>query len=247
MFLTKEQLQELDKETIIEYTLKISNFNQTLSDMDERIKELESYNSVTSNSNTLLTTHVDKLEKKIIALEKGVISNNQYARNRQLELHRVPTTIPEKNLKKVVCSMLSLTGQNVQVCDLDKCHRLKNEESVIIEFKFRDKRDPVLMNRKFFKNNKKELTELGMDKAILTESLCKEYQELDYICRSLKRNKVIAETWFFNGRLYIKHATEDERRVQITHISDLYKEVAEYEIKNIMLASVRPFASANLL
>ena len=52
MFLTKEQLKELDKDTIIEYTLKISEFIHTVNKMEERIVQLESFNAISSNSNT---------------------------------------------------------------------------------------------------------------------------------------------------------------------------------------------------
>ena len=234
MFLTKEQLQVLDKDTIIEYTLKISEFIHTVNKMEERIVQLESFNAISSNSNTLLVSRANNLEKKIVSLEKRVISNSQYARNRQLELHRVPVSITDDDLKKSVCVTLSLTGQNVRPCDLDKCHRMKNKTTVIFEFKFRDKRDPVLMGRKNLKGKKNELADLGMENVILTESLCKEYQELDYICRQLKKRKIIEETWFFNGRLFLKHKSEDQRRVLITHISDLYQEVDSTEIDHIL-------------
>ena len=69
-----------------------------------------------------------------------------------------------------------------------------------------------------------------MDKVIITESLCKQYQELDFICRMLKKNKNIAETWFFNGKLFIKHDSEDSHGIQITHISDL---VSEFNVETI--------------
>ena len=103
-----------------------------------------------------------------------------------------------------------------------------------MEFKFRDKRDPVLGSRKQLKNKKVELKKLGMEDVILTESLCPEHQELDFIFRMLKKKKKIAETWFFNGRLYIKHTSEDMNRVQITHISDLVNKFDQGTIDSIL-------------
>ena len=38
---------------------------------------------------------------------------------------------------------------------------------------------------------------------MILESLCKQYGQLDFICRSLFRSNSIEKTWFFNGRLYI--------------------------------------------
>ena len=106
MLLTREQLQELDKDSLIEYTLKVSNLNVVLNKLEERIKELESYNVVSENVNTHLSSKIQSLEEKIIQMEKRTTRNSQYARNRQLELHRVPTTIKDEQLTDVVCSAL---------------------------------------------------------------------------------------------------------------------------------------------
>ena len=84
------------------------------------------------------------------------------------------------------------------------------------------------------KNKKDELKNLGMEKVIVTESLCPEYQELDFICRMLKKENIIAETWFFNGRLFIKHTIEDANRVQITHISDLFDKFGQGKVDSIL-------------
>ena len=234
MLLTREQLQELDKDSIIEYTLKVSNLDIVLNKLEVRIKELESYNVVSENVNSHLASKIQCLEEKIIQMEKRTTRNSQYARNRQLELHRVPTSITDSQLKDVICSALSLTGVPVKNVEIDKCHRLKRQETVILEFKFRDKRDPVLRNRKNLKNTSKELKELGMEQTIITESLCDEYKELDFICRNLKKKGKIAETWFFNGRLFIKHTPEESHGTQITHISDLHREF-NIEIVNSIL------------
>ena len=234
MLLTREQLQELDKDSIIEYALKVSDLNEVLSKLEERIKEVESYNEISANVNTHLSSKIESLEEKIVRMEKRTTRNSQYARNRQLELHRVPQTITDLKLKDVVCSTLSLTGVAVKGAEIDKCHRLKRKETVIVEFKFRDKRDPILRSRKNLKEKKDELKDIGMEQVIVTESLCDEYQELDFICRMLKKKNKIAETWFFNGRLFFKHAKEDPHGIQISHITDLYKEFGYDTINPIL-------------
>ena len=234
MLLTREQLQELDKDAIIEYALKVSDLTELLQKMEERIGELEGYNVISKNCNTLLKARIDRLEEKFVQTQKKTISNSQYARNRQLEIHRFPLTVPDVDLKKSVCSILSLTGQVVRPSDLDKCHRLKKKDTVIMEFKFRDRRDPVLDGRKNLKDKKGELTQLGMDKVIITESLCYEYKELDFLCRRLKQNKKIADTWFYNGKLFLKHKPEDKHGIQITHVMDLYQQFSFEEINSYL-------------
>ena len=214
--------------------MKVSELNEVLTKLDERIKEVESYNQISANVNTLLSSKIEFLEEKVIQMEKRTTRNSQYARNRQLELHRVPTSITDSKLKDTICSTLSLTGVAVKGAEIDKCHRLKRNETVIVEFKFRDKRDPILRSRKNLKDKKKELKDIEMEQVIVTESLCDEYQELDFICRMLKKRNKIAETWFFNGRLYIKLEKGDPHGIQITHITDLYREFSTESINSIL-------------
>ena len=216
---------------MIEYALKVSDLSNILNKLEQRINELESYNEVSSNVNAHLSYKIEGLEHQIVQLEKRTINNSQYARNRQLD--RVPVKITDENLRDVVCSTLSLTGVGVKGAEIDKCHRLKRKDTVIVEFKFRDKRDPVLGSRKNLKNKKNELKELGMEQVIVTESLCNEYRELDFICRTLKKTQKIAETCFFNGRLYIKRDVEGNV-IQITHISDLINEFSLELVNSIL-------------
>ena len=129
MLLTREQLQELDKDSLIEYTLKVSDLNVVLSKLEERIKEVESYNEISANVNTHLTSKIEYLEKKIVEMEKRTTRNSQYARNRQLELHRVPLSVTDVQLKDTVCATRSLTSVAVKSAETDKCHCLKRQMS----------------------------------------------------------------------------------------------------------------------
>ena len=101
-------------------------------------------------------------------------NTEQYQRRRQLEVSNVPVTIPQKELKTTIARMLSLTGTDIQPGHLDKCHRLHKESTVIIEFKERTPRESVLRGRKNYKNQIKNLANLGLQKSFVTESLCTE-------------------------------------------------------------------------
>ena len=82
-------------------------------------------------------------------LQKAHTKTAQYGKNRQVEIHKVPLEIKKEDLTKKICEGLSLTGSLVHPSELDKCHRLKRQQnSVIVEFKFREKRDSILVSRK---------------------------------------------------------------------------------------------------
>ena len=156
---------------------------------------------------------------------------SQYTLNRQFEFHRVPTSIADEELSEKVCQFMSLTGVDVQPSNLDKCHRLKKESSVVVEFKVREQRDPVLFARKNLKNKKREMEGLGLKDVIMTESLCFGYKKLDFLCRKLKSNDKASDTSFFNGKLFLLLGTEKK---QISHINDLFALFDEESILSLL-------------
>ncbi len=133
----------------------------------------------------------------------------------------MPTTIKNSDLANVVSKFLSLTETAVTELDIDKCHRMKKEKTVILELKTRTLRDLLIKGRTSLKDKKTDITSLGLGNSFISESLCPEYKKLDFVCRKLKKNMLIAETWFFNGRLFvIDNAGE---KMLITHMNDIFK------------------------
>ena len=149
---------------------------------------------------------------------KGNNRSSQYSLNRQMLVHKIPVEVQQEDLAETVSKALSLTGAEVTPSQLDKCHRLKNN-SVIVEFKYREHRDPVLWNRKKLKDKTAELRSIGLDKIIVSESLCSSYQKLDFICRKLKGDDKIKDTWFFNRKLML--VDHGGKKFEIAHRSDL--------------------------
>ena len=178
------------------------------------------------NANSLLKTRADNADSRIEFLEKELTRTSQYTLNRQLELHRVPETIgsddyADETLKNTVCEALSLTGVAVTPEQIDKCHRLKKKTSVVLEFKQRVQRDPILHSKKNLKHKKTELERMNLGEMIISESMCQTNRHLDYICRRLKKRGSIEDTWFFNGRLWITSA--GGKKDQIGHKGDLVR------------------------
>ena len=226
--LDEEALNKLTKSDIVKYALRVSNLSRLISTLSgkidiltERIAKTESELSVARNSNALLKDHVDMLESKMDRLERMQTQDSQYLRNRQIEIKKFPEDVSDETLKDKVCELFSLTGPEVLPDDIDKCHRLFNKSNVIVEFNKRDKRDEILRNRKNLKDKTADLQALECTDAMILESLNPMYAMLDYICRQLKKDRHICETWFFNGKLWFIENV-DGMKVQVAHINDLY-------------------------
>jgi len=243
--LNEESIRQLDHDDLIQYALKITNAaSQVLQLMDtitkmkedqeiaarerdtlkEDLEKVMSELAISKNTTTLLKSELVSFEDRMVKQEKDTLNNGQYLRRRQLEIVNVPANdlkLEVPQLKKKMADFLSVTGVKVVWNDIDKCHLMKNNKTVIMELKVREKRDSILRARKELKDKTAKLKEIKYDKTIISESLCPEYSRLFYVCRQAKRDKIIAETWFFNGRLFVKK-TIDGERVLVSHLYDLY-------------------------
>ena len=91
-----------------------------------------------------------------------------------------------------------------------------------MEFREREPRDAVLRGRKNLKDKNDEMESMNLKQAMILESLTPEYATMDFICRRLKKNDRVSQTWFFNGELWLKVFETDEK-FNICQINDLYR------------------------
>ncbi len=213
----------MSKEELQSYAESMSSLCAKLLNLEERIEVLESERIVQKNVNELLRSRADNLANAVTELERGSLNNAQYLRRRQLEVSNVPANIGNEDLKQSISKFLSVTGTIVSEDDLDKCHRLKKASTVIMEFHSRTVRDNIIQTRKSMKDKTKRqvLTTMGFGKSYITESMCPAYRKIDYVCRKLKKDQLIAETWFFNGRLFVVDL--NGKRLHIDHFNDVFK------------------------
>ena len=226
--LDEEALNKLSKGDLVKYALNVSNLTgliKALSDKIElltvRLEKSESETSIVKNTNALLKDHVELLDSRLDRVERLQLQDSQYLRNRQVEIKKIPSSEDDSNLKVKVCELISLTGVQVVPDNIDKCHRLSNNQNVIIEFKERELRDDMLRSRKNLKSKDEDLKRINCTDTMILESLTPVYAMLDFLCRKLKKDGYIAETWFFNGRLWMIER-EGFGKENITSIRDLY-------------------------
>ena len=136
MVQTWSQSENLSKEELIEELItvgdisKLSDLSNWFNDFLRRFEVVSSDLAIARNCNRLLT-------ERVIQLERNAVKNAQYHRRESVEVNPVPPSISDEELKVSICKSLSLTGHEGKPDDLQACHRLKKQESVIIKFKCR--------------------------------------------------------------------------------------------------------------
>ena len=120
-------------------------------------------------------------------------------------------------MKANVAKLLSTTGVAVTANDIDVAHMLgKEKKRVIFTMISHDKRYDVLRARK----NLKEKKDATYGSVYINESLCPQYQRLDYLLRRMRKGGHIHSSWFWNGRLSFKK-TEQSDKITINHELDI--------------------------
>ena len=161
------------------------------------------------------------LRKRIIDLEWPSLDNAQYLRREMIEISLVPLEVSNNELERLVCEVLSLTGDEVYPDNLEACHRLKKKENVIIKFKSRKLKYKVINNRKIMKNKSKELNKLNFSNNLyISESMCGGNHGLFFKYRKLKKARKIFNTWFFNNAINVQLNQSGEIH-KVFHTEDL--------------------------
>ena len=236
MSLNKLQLDKLNKNEIIDYAMQlqekyndnlgiaeqlqqalveINNIKASVEKLNERNIQLESTLLVTKNVN-------DQLVKRIESLERQVNANSQYSRCDCLEISGIPDSVENDSLESKVCEIFLSINVNVVPHDIQACHRLKNNRT-IVKFVNRKGCISVLKNRKLLQDvDMKSLNLSENEKLYVNESLCPNYRYLFWKCRLLHKSNHIFSYWTFNGTIKIRLVDQGKIHA-ITHIKDLEK------------------------
>ena len=127
MVRTRNQLENLSKEELIEkpitvndITSKISDLTNQFDDFLRRFEVVSSDLSITRNCNRLLT-------ERVVQLERNVVTNAQYHQQKLVEVNPVPPSISDEELELNICKALTLSGHEIKPNDLQACHCLKKK------------------------------------------------------------------------------------------------------------------------
>ena len=236
MSLNKVQLGKLNKDELIDYAVNIQDkYNENLGIVDQLKEAMTEISSIISTvdklnhhiteleSTLLVTKNVnDRLVERIVDLERQVNSNSQYSRRDCLEITGIPSSVDNDKLESKVCDIFSEINVNVAAEDIQACHRLKNDKT-IVKFVNRKHCINVLKKRSLLKDcNQKDFGFPEENKIFINESLCPEYRFLFWKCRVLHKNKKLFSYWTFNGIIKIKMSERGEIHA-ITHVNDLVK------------------------
>ena len=112
----------------------IERLSAIMNQIVEENKKLQSDVAIVKNANR-------KLEDKIVYLEKKQTKGEQYSRRNNVEISRIPNTIPDNDLENTVIRICRDSAVEIDPKDIEACHRLPlsrnstgQDKRVIVKF-----------------------------------------------------------------------------------------------------------------
>ena len=216
--LSPAALNKLSKEELVKLVLDNSAVKDQLTEITETLNSLTNKMAAIEEKYELVKAENVVLSKRLRYAESELTTTAQYTRRHSLELSTSAAPLYDGvELKANVAKLLSTTGVAVTEADIDVAHMLgKEKKRVIFTMVSRDKRYDVLRARK----NLKEKKDATYGSVYINESLCPQYQRLDYLLRRMRKGGHIHSSWFWNGRLSFKK-TEQSDKITINHELDI--------------------------
>ena len=135
----------------------------------------------------------NKLEDKIVYLEKNQAKWEQYSRRNNIKISGIPNTIPDNDLENTVISICRDSGVEIDPKDIEGCRRLPlsrnsrwQDKRVIVKFVNRKHLEALLRDKKPISS--KSFNHLIVsNKFFVSVSLCPHYRKIWCKCKDLQR------------------------------------------------------------
>ena len=200
------------------------SFKSTSHDIREEILIVRNHVlNLLLKENRGLRQRVQTLESRVLDIEKAVIKSEQNGRKSNFELDGIPTNIRHDKLASTVTDIVnSVVDKKIDIADVEACHRLPGKKTpapTIIRMK-RNIIDEVWKNKKKLAGIDKKLDFPEGTKIFINHNLSSSMKSISFNARKLLSAGIIAETWFSNAAVRIKHL--DGTVARIDHEMDLY-------------------------
>jgi len=182
----------------------VSTLETRVKSQDEKINKLNKSNEELSDSNRMMNSRIDSLEKDLESLQ-------QYGRRNSLRFHNVPMN-PDNiqgtdGLVLKVCK--DHLGVELKLDDIDRSHIIGNitngKGQIICRLRNWKIKNKIYSNKSSLKNNP--------DKIVITEDLTRHRQYLVQKLNQARRSRLINSFWTRDGRIFAKKTESSSKSI----------------------------------
>ena len=237
----EKKLDDLNKKDLLNFAKelikKLEDTEIELKTAQTKVNELEDIKTKNEDFNKKLLKRLKKLEQRCDETDERMYQNeidinklNQYSRRENIEIVGIPNNIRQENLENYVINIIKELGVECSSYDIAACHRLNSKDSdgnknTIVRFLCRKKVNAILSNKKKLSNIDIKARFQNRNLYIMENLSPMNRKTLDS-CNYLKKKKLIASCWSFNGQINIKYTNdEDEKPTKLNHFEDIFYEI----------------------
>ena len=211
--LTEESSNKLSKTDLVALAVNLqdkmeimkSNLNEKVSNLTEEVQKLNTNFELLKSDFCATRIENNALNERLIALERQYWVNAQYSRQECLEITGSPSSVSDKDLEEVVCTVITKAGVDITADNIEDCHRVGNKGQTIIKFGKRKVSRQVLSVRKDL--NKVKMSDIdltGQSTLYINQSLCPYYRMLWSKTKTLYQKGKIDSFYVSNGNIKIR-------------------------------------------
>ena len=191
----------------------MENFTKSVHDIvTESISKVkDSIIEALREENIKLHTKCKNLESNLFELQKVSNKQFQYTRRNNLKIHVISAEVKDDQLEEKAVDTFSQLSISISKSNIEYCHRL-GKSNIIVRFNNRKFCKDVL-EKKFEVNKRIDNSKLGFNvenKLFVCENLTTYNQRLAWMCRELKRARIIK-----------LNRTMNERPISFDHESEI--------------------------
>ena len=231
---TEATLKGLNKPDLIKLVLQLeTEMNSDIKELTSEIRDLVAQMKKVEADVAIVKNVNEKLVNQLIETERQCWANAQYSRRECLEVVGIPTSVSNDSLEANISKVFDKLGVHVEGKDIQACHRLKDNDRVIIKFSNRKDSLQVLRVKKDLRTL--DPTELDFPEGtriFINESLCAYYRGLWNKCKKLKGMGKLHVFFVSNGTIKVK-MIENDRAKPVTHAAGLKKMFPDIDVDNL--------------
>jgi hypothetical protein len=213
----RDQLKQFEN-TIQENSKKMTELSEVFVGLKNDVLAIVEENKRIKESQMSLNAEIQDLRVQVQIMD-------QYSRNRNVEVHGIPTSKNENldNLLQQLFKKVDLEMNKNDYIAHRMSPRRNGSQPIIIQFNNRNTRNQLMKKGKTAKLNFRDVQPDSPDSPIyLNENLNTYFKNLFFEVKQLNKQKGYAFIWFNNSKLFVKKS-QGSKAVWIKSISDFEK------------------------
>lgn len=209
-----------------EMKISMNFFNKEFESMKKECTELKNENASLRATQEMLLQEIAALKKKVQENALSVTAQEQYSRNKNIEIKGIPRESNE-NLEGILGKVGDLIGEPIRKDDIETCHRLPvrgadSDPNIVVVFNNRAKRDAIIEKARKSRFTTSDIGYTKKQSVYVNEHLCPRLKKLLGMTIAKKRELNWRFAWAKGGKVYARQ-TETSRIVRIACEADLEK------------------------